>query len=62
MTATAILDRAMLTKRQREFFQLRAAGCSIRELARAYQISPASVRDTLEAADRKIAKAKGARA
>jgi DNA-binding CsgD family transcriptional regulator len=58
-TDKQLLNNANLTPRQREFFKLRAAGCGIRTIARAYKISPTSVRDTLEAADRKIDRAKG---
>lgn len=53
-----LLDQAGLTNRQLEMYLLRAAGCGIRTIARAYQVSPATVRDHLEAADRKIERAK----
>lgn len=63
MTATRqLLDDAGLTDRQLEMFLLRAAGVGVRTIARAYGVSPATVRDHLEAADRKIERAKGAAA
>jgi DNA-binding NarL/FixJ family response regulator len=58
-TDKQLLNNANLTPRQREFFKLRAAGCGIRTIARAYNCSPTNVRDVLEAADRKIQRAKG---
>jgi transcriptional regulator len=54
-----LLANAGLTDRQREFFRLRAAGIGIRTIARSYNCSPTNVRDVLEAADRKIERAKG---
>lgn len=57
-----IIERAKLTIRQREMFRLRAAGLGVRTIARVYGVSPATVRDHLEAADRKIERAKGAAA
>ena len=58
-TAHDHLEAAKLTPRQLEFFRLRAASCSIRTIARTYGIAPSTVRDHLEAADRKIDRAKG---
>lgn len=54
----ALLDEAGLTERQREMFLMRAAGVGVRTIARAYGVAPATVRDHLEAADRKIERAK----
>lgn len=54
-----VIDDAGLTEKQREMFLMRAAGVGVRTIARAYGVSPSTVRDHLEAADRKIERAKG---